>query len=281
MLMLLEFVFALLGLSWLAQIFCKKILLSCWLGFSLKTMPLFCAAMGLLYIAVGELLPETYHFALFNIAFCIVLLGFLLYWLAADKNNIGVFGALLGFAVGFVVSYCTVFAVFLLNLLASTLYYSNVALSQYDGCKMQFKRAFAMCPEYDRRIKFKSGKIVGIFPDTCRQSNFAVYKLKNGWLYLKCTGGIGNSFFIDTKNERVYDVFCNTYAELRGKNTVNGRMGFADANEIEYDIYCGKNYNMGSYKSKVLPSGDIMENARYLGELTPAGFVCKNPKRKR
>lgn len=281
MLMLLELVFALLGLSWLAQIFCKKIRLFCWLGFSLKTMPLFCAAMGLLYIAVGELLPETYRFALFGVAFCIVLFGFLLYWLAADKNNIGVFGAFFGFALGFAVSYCTAFAVFLLNLFASTLYYTNVALPQSDGCKMQFKRTFAMCPEYDRRIKFKSGKIVGISLDTCGQSNFAVYKLKNGWLYLKCTGGIGNSFFIDAKNERVYDVFCNNYAELKGKDTVNGRMGFLDGNEVEYDTYCGKNYNLGAYKSKVLQKGDIMDNAQRLGEFTPNGFVRKNSKTKR
>ncbi len=281
MLVLFEIIFALFALSSIAQTLCKKFMPLNWLGFSLMAMPLFCAAMGLSYIIVGELCPEAYRFAFFYIVLFIILSGLLFYRFAAAKNNIGVFGALFGYVIGFIVAFCAVVSVLLLNLLASTLYYSNVALPQFDGCKMQFKRAFTMCPEYDRRIKFKSGKIVGIFPDTCGQSNFAVYKLKNGWLYLKCTGGIGNSFFVDAESEKVYDVLCNAYAELRGKNAVNGRMGFADGNEVEYDIYCGKNYNMGSYKSKVLPNGNIMENARYLGELTPTGFVRKNPKRKR
>ena len=70
----------------------------------------------------------------------------------------------------------------------------------------------ALCPEFDRRIAFESGKRVGIWIDTCGLDKFGVYKLANGAIYLESEVGFGNSYIIDSKNEKVYEALY-TYAE--------------------------------------------------------------------
>lgn len=76
---------------------------------------------------------------------------------------------------------------------------------------VEYKRAKTLCAEYDKRIRFKSGKTVGIWPDTGGGGPFAVYALQDGEYYI--VDGIEHDFL---RNE--YRVNCrNETVELKGK----------------------------------------------------------------
>ena len=133
---------------------------------------------------------------------------------------------------------------------------------------MQPKRKPALCPEFDRRVRFENGKTVGIFPDTCGRGNFSVYALRNGAVYIESEH---EKYIIDPRAEKVCEVLGANVAELKG-GLINGRWGAEG--KVSYDVYGG---GEETFESRTSPLGDALENKIKIGDLRVLRFIPETP----
>ncbi len=190
--------------------------------------------------------------------------GFFVY-LAKRGSKTPKIVAVCEFAVGFVLAGATTVAVLAAQTAIAMNTWKSRPLPTSPECLMQFKRLPAMCPEYDRRIAFKSGKTVGLSVDTCGQSDFDVYEV-GGKILLK-NKSFGDSFVVDAKNEKVFVLLdSESVAELKG-GVVDGRDGGAESKTV---AFYGKNGS--SFNSEVLNGKEMLSVKIFRGTFSPAGF---------
>ena len=242
---------------------------------TLKSVPAVCAAMGLIapFSVVGawRVIPPIPNFLTPIIAgilpvFCA---GFLAHMFYARKCGFSFFKTLLSFAAGVLISAAVAAAVFAVSLWALFTMWESVEIPAEPKFELQLKRKPALCPEFDRRVKFESGKTVGISLDTCGRGNFSVYALRNGAVYFESEY---EKYIIDPRAEKVCEVLGANVAELKG-GLINGRWGAEG--KVSYDVYgCG---GEETFESQTSPLGDALENKRKIGDLRVLRFIPETP----
>ncbi len=194
----------------------------------------------------------------------ILVAGFFAYS-GSRGNKTSKIAAACEFAVGFVLAGAVAVAVFAAQAAVAMNTWKNRTLPTSPECLMQFKRLPAMCPEYDRRIAFKSGKTVGLSVDTCGQSDFDVYEV-HGKILLK-NKSFGDSFVVDAKDEKVFVLLdAHSIAELKG-DVVDGRDGGAESKAVSFYGRDG-----ATFESEVLNAKETLSVKIFMGTFSPAGF---------
>ena len=154
--------------------------------------------------------------------------------------------------------------------------WQSLEIPSSPKCFLEMRARVALCPEFDRRIAFESGKRVGIWIDTCGLDKFGVYKLANGAIYLESEVGFGNSYIIDSKNEKVYEALGGSAIELKG-GMLCGRDGGGGESEVSYETYGGEN---GNFKSPSIPAAKLLDGKKFIGRLSRRAFrPCAEPER--
>ena len=146
--------------------------------------------------------------------------------------------------------------------------WESVEIPAEPKFELQLKRKPALCPEFDRRVKFESGKTVGISLDTCGRGNFSVYALRNGAVYFESEY---EKYIIDPRAEKVCEVLGANVAELKG-GLINGRWGAEG--KVSYEVYGG---GEETFESQTSPLGDALENKRKIGNLRTLRFIPETP----
>lgn len=230
--------------------------------------------MGLIapFVVVGALrvcpLPNFFTPIIAGILL-VLFAGFLVHALYVRKCGFSFFKTLLSFAVGVLLSAAVASAVIAVSLLVLFTRWESVEIPSEPRCELQLKRKPALCPEFDRRVKFKSGKTVGISLDTCGRGNFSVYALQNGAVYIESEC---EKYIIDPRAEKVCEVLGANFVELKG-GLINGRWG--ENGKILYDVYGDGGEK--TFESQATPLGGALENKRKIGNLRALRFIPETP----
>lgn len=243
--------------------------------FTLGTVPMICAFMGAALALWLALLARfqggpARPYALLLPPFAILAAGFAFHVLQSRKIGISAVYAALSFAAGFAYSIAVSLAVAAAILAVRLNTWQGVEIPSEPKCELQMRALATLCPEFDRRIAFESGKRVGIWADTCGLDKFAVYKLKSGAIYLKCTVAHGSSYIIDPKGEKVYEVLGESATELKG-GLICGRYGGAVVPAV-YETY-GRGGRNGEFESSPIPAGNLIKGGEFAGMLSRRGFA--------
>lgn len=243
------------------------------IAFSLRTVPAICAFMGAILTLWLAIIPHVSKPAVAPFLIlvpppAILAAGFAFHVSRSLKRGISAMRATLSFAVGFALSLAITAAAIAANLAVYFNTWRSVEIPSSPKCFLEMRALVALCPEFDRRIAFASGKRVGIWIDTCGLDKFNVYKLANGAIYLEYENGFENSYIIDSKNEKVYEVHGDTAIELKG-GLICGRFG-ADG-KVVYETYEGGGEN-GEFKSAPIPAAKLMDGKKFIGRLSRRAF---------
>ena len=203
------------------------------MAFSLRTVPAICAFMGAILTFWLAILPHVANPPASPLLIlipppAILAAGFAFHVSRSLKRGISAIRATLSFADGFAFSLAVTAAAIAANLAAYFNTWQSVEIPSSPKCFLEMRARVALCPEFDRRIAFESGKRVGIWIDTCGLDKFGAYKLANGAIYLESEIGFGNSYIIDSKNEKVYEARGGSAIELKG-GMLCGRDGGGEA----------------------------------------------------
>lgn len=131
---------------------------------------------------------------------------------------------------------------------------------------VEYRRAHAFLAEYDKRIRFKSGKCVGIGVDTGGAGDFAAYALRDGSVYL--IDGLEHLFIrseyrVDGTSEKVEKRCGETWVRIPDDSLeVTGWV----ESSIIVKTATGERAVDGD-----VPLGDSLDGKRYLGRVTPRG----------
>ena len=211
--------FALIMVSLAARFFEGRLSKYNFVIFTLKYVPAVCAFMGAAFVFAlilqrcvsGSVSKQAFIFIFFAQVLAIIAAGFCVFLHCARKMNFSFLKTCLSFLLGFVFSLVLTLVLFAANCFLYFNTFQYLKIHPDHTCQMRLKPLFSFCPEYDRQIVFKSGKIIGIHLDTCGLSDFKVYKLNNGNLYLECMQNFGNSYVIDEENEKTATVVVPDY----------------------------------------------------------------------
>lgn len=274
--------FSLVAVSLMARFFDKGKYKHSFIVFTFKHAPIVCAFMGAAFVLtliccnqIVRLFSLSASAGLFLVqmlaAIAIMATGFWFYRSLALRRNFSVLKTCLSFVLGFAFSLALSLAIFAAGMFAYFNSFQYVKIHPDYSFQMRLKPLFTMCPEYDRSIVFASGKTVGIHMDTCGLSDFKVYKLNGGMIYLECQQHFGNSYVIDEKNEKVYAKIDDGIAELKGSGYVDGMD--IDSDTVVYHTH-GKAKSK-PYRSPIGNAAGLFENKSFLGSFSPRGFVEK------
>lgn len=251
------------------------------IAFSLRTVPAICAFMGAIFTLWLAVLPYVSKFVASPLLIlvpppAILAAGFAFHVSRSLKRGISAMRATLSFAAGFALSLAVTAAAIAANLAVYFNTWQRLEIPSSPKCFLEMRARVALCPEFDRRIAFESGKRVGIWIDTCGLDKFGVYKLANGAIYLESEVGFGNSYIIDSKNEKVYEALGGSAIELKG-GMLCGRDGGGGESEVSYETYGGEN---GNFKSPSIPAAKLLDGKKFIGRLSRRAFrPCAEPER--
>lgn len=253
------------------------------MAFSLRTVPAICAFMGAIFTLWLAVLPYVSKFAASPLLIlipppAILAAGFAFHVSRSRKRGISAMRAALSFAAGFALSLAVTAAAIAANLAVHFNTWRSVEIPSSPKCFLEMRARVAFCPEFDRRIAFESGKRVGICIDTCGLDKFGVCKLANGAIYLESENGFGNSYIIDSKNEKVYEALGSSAVELKG-GLICGRDGGDCGGEVVYETY-GDGGENGKFKSVPIPAAKLLVGKKFIGRLSKRAFSpCAEPER--
>ena len=138
---------------------------------------------------------------------------------------------------------------------------------------VEFRTAHAFLAEYDRRIVFKSGKHVNLWPDTGDAGKFALYRLADGSYYL--VDGLRFSanrceYHVDTSGENVDLVKRGFFYRIPERGILAG-VGWSDQdNDMMTLSMVDENANdlngeCEYVRVKGRSVGDVLTKRRFLG----------------
>ena len=144
---------------------------------------------------------------------------------------------------------------------------------------VEYKRAKTLCAEYDKRIRFKSGKTVGIWPDTGGGGPFAVYALQDGEYYIVDGiehGFLRNEYRVNCRNETVDMRYMDVWLRIPdGSLEITGVL--CDGNKASPRYLITVQTENGEIKgSQFEPVTENPEAEQLIGEINANGkFVRK------
>ena len=151
---------------------------------------------------------------------------------------------------------------------------------------VEYRRAKALCAEYDKRLLFKSGKRVGLPIDTCGYGPFEVYRLKSGE-YCLVDGYdrlVGNRRFlrVNVEKETVELRFGAGWFKIPEKGCVSGWGGGTGLDFFSFDMYDGdgdRDLNHGGWSVDVKGTevGDSLDGMTLIGHIATSGKFRKCP----
>ena len=211
---ILECFFAMIAISVIAKILKRYSKLDDEFLFALKYVPRFCIAMAAfaffgcivntgIIMSVPEPFWRVAFWGYFIIPFVVLAIFFWLYVKFVQKKKRNLKKSILHFWSVFGLSFTIVVAIFSTHILHATMFWRQIDLPTNPVCKLELRRAFAFCSEFERRICFASEKKIAIQFDTCGLDKFNVYELKNGSIFLENSKDWGMSYIVDSKNEKV------------------------------------------------------------------------------
>ena len=253
----------LFGTSLIALLIERKQKRSNFLTFAFKVVPATCACMGLSFIAINAALGNTllglmpvkaYAALSLFLLFLIFMFGLVFVCCKAKKSGFSLLKALCAFGVGFVYSSLALVVVLALAFIAAMNTWRGVEIHPDYTCEINYQRSATLCPEYDMKISFESGKEFGLFVDYGGHSKFKVYELKDGNLYLEDMADISPaSYVINPKLEKVYMRLSGGIAELKSADILWGRSESIDTGKVSFDTE-GKDGSKGKYESDISPT---------------------------
>ena len=138
--------------------------------------------------------------------------------------------------------------------------------------KVEFRTAHAFLAEYDRRVVFKSGKHINLWPDTGGLGEFALYRLADGSYYL--VDGLQFSanrceYRVDTSSESVDLVKRGFFYAIPERGILAG-IGWSDQdNDMTFSMVDEKANDLNGERKDVLVKGrsvgDALTKRRFLG----------------
>lgn len=281
----------LFGTSLISLLIEKKRKRTNFLTFTFKVVPATCACMGLFFITISSALGSTFlrfmpvrayaTFSLFLLSL-IFIFGLVFVCYKAIKDGFSLLKALSAFGVGFIYSSLAIVVVFVLTFIVTINTWCGVEIHPNYTCKINYQRKATLCPEYNMKISFESGKKFGLFVDTCGHSKFKVYELKDGNLYLKDAADMmGISYVVNPKFEKVYMRLGDGIAELKSADVLWGRSESTDSGKVSFDTK-DKDGRKGKYESDISPYREVLDTAKLTGTVSPEGFrVCEESGQKK
>lgn len=135
---------------------------------------------------------------------------------------------------------------------------------------VEYQRQKTLCAEYDKRIRFKSGRTIGIWPDTGGAGPFAVYILANGDYYL--VDGLVAEFI---RNEYRVNAVDET-VEVKGKYSwilvPDGSLSITGKSDSGVIVETAEGEVA---TTKTAPIGNSLEGRRFIGMIRTNGkFVA-------
>ena len=148
---------------------------------------------------------------------------------------------------------------------------------------VEYKRAKTLCPEYDKRILFKSGKRIGLLIDTCGYGPFQVYLLKDGD-YCLVDGfderpGYKEPRYlrVNVKSESVELKVAGSWFPVPEQGYVRG-WGGSDELNLDFFMYPGGDLNGEGWSVSVKGTlvGDSLEGMEFIGVIYTSGKFVKD-----
>lgn len=142
---------------------------------------------------------------------------------------------------------------------------------------VEYRRAKTFCAEYDKRLLFRSGRRIGLLPDTCGYGPFRVYRMKDGLYCLEDGDGIAdNHRFLRVKveEEKVEMKYRDGWFPIPEKGYVRGWCGGSDyLKSFVFDMYNGGNLNGKGWRVTVegTPIGKSLDGMEPIGEIGTDG----------
>ena len=282
---LLFILIVLFGTSLIALLIERKQKRSNFLTFAFKVVPATCACMGLAFIAINAalgnillgLMPAK-GYAIFSLLLLVLIFMFGLVFVCckAKKSGFSLLKALSAFGVGFIYSCLALVVVLALAFIVAMNTWRGVEIHPDYTCEINYLRSATLCPEYDMKISFESGKEFGLFVDYGGHSKFKVYELKDGNLYLEDIADISPaSYVINPKLEKVYMRLSGGIAELKSADILWGRSESIDTGKASFYTK-DKDGSKGKYESDISPYSEVLDTAKLAGTVSPEGFkVCE------
>jgi len=138
---------------------------------------------------------------------------------------------------------------------------------------VEYRRSHAFLAEYDKRIRFRSGKRVGIVSDTGGAGDFAAYALQDGKVYL--VDGLDHVWFrseyrVDAASESVEKKCGEMWVRIPDESL--GVVSWSDSS------ITAKTASGERSADKGVPVGGTMKGKRYLGRVMHRGeFTAGGP----
>lgn len=142
---------------------------------------------------------------------------------------------------------------------------------------VEYKRAKTFCAEYDKRLRFKSGKRIGLLIDTCGYGSFRVYKMKDGLYCLEDGYGIADNrrfLRVNVEKEMVELKHGIGWFPIPEKGYVRGWGGVSnDLKRFSFDMYSGGDLNGEGWRATVEGThvGKSLDGMRLIGEIDTCG----------
>ena len=243
-----------------------------------KVMPALCAVMGGGFFLLCLVCLSVFHRItgrsgiIFVPIFAAAVLGTGFVWFLcyARRNEIPPIKSLFSFFIGFIFSAAFPLTIFALSVAMQISIWRALELPTSPRCELEMKRMVALCPEFHRRIRFKSGKTVGLHVDTCGLDEFRVYEIGDSSIYLESQAALGGpSYIVNPRLEKVFYVMGSSAVELKG-GLICGMSRWKGDSEAIFEVYgFGKE---SSFKSREIALADLMGEKRLIGTLDRFSF---------
>ena len=152
---------------------------------------------------------------------------------------------------------------------------------------VEYRRARTFCAEYGKRLRFKSGKRVGLLVDTCGYGPFRVYRMKDGLYCLEDgyeSAVADNRRFlrVNVERETVEMKQGNGWFPIPEKGYVRGWcMSDGDLKGFSFLMYSGGDLSENGWLVRVdgTPIGQSCDGMKLMGEIDTRGQFHRREKR--
>ena len=144
---------------------------------------------------------------------------------------------------------------------------------------IEYRRARTFCAEYSKRLRFKSGKRIGLLMDTCGYGPFRVYRMKDGLYCLEAgyeSAVADNRRFlrVNVERETVEMRWDNGWFPIPEKGYVRGWGGVVGSlKDFSFQMYSGDDLAEEGWMVFVdgTPVGQSCDDTRLIGEINTRG----------
>ncbi|MBR1921250.1 MAG: hypothetical protein IJ829_04510 [Kiritimatiellae bacterium] len=146
---------------------------------------------------------------------------------------------------------------------------------------VEYRRLKTLCPEYDKRLLFKSGKRVGLLSDPCGFGPFLVYRLKSGEYCLvdgfdqklpESFGDVSRWLRVNVTNETVELRLGTNWFRIPEEGYVCGWAGGEDL--LVFTMYAGGDLGKEEWDvvaASSTPVGNSLDGKQLIGTIDTSG----------